>query len=183
MSKKDTNLVADAEHELFQTRMKDVKRLQTDKIETYRNLKDTRPFLDKTQYEEQDLADPLSDEWESSPVNGEEFIFYSQPGLQYKAQKQLRQGKIPVEDHLDLHGMTVREARTEMLQFIHFAQQRHCHCVRLIHGKGYRTENSIPVLKNKINNWLRQHPDVIAFSSAQPRDGGMGAVYILIRTN
>jgi len=182
MSKKKFNHVSEAEHELFQTQMRDVRRLQTDKTETYRDLKNTRPFRDKTNYEHQELDDPLSDEWGSSQVKGGEFIFYSQPGLQYKTQKQLRQGKIPVDEHLDLHGMTTREAREELLYFINFSQQKHYHCIRLIHGKGYRAENGLPVLKNKINNWLRQHPDIIAFSSAQPRDGGTGAVYILLKT-
>jgi DNA-nicking Smr family endonuclease len=182
MSEKDISKVTNTEHDLFQAEMKDVRRLQVDKIEAYRNLKKIRPFKDNTIYKNQDMADPLSDEWETKHVKGEEFIFYSQSGLQYKTQKQLRQGRIPVDDHLDLHGMTIREAREELLQFINFAQQRHCHCIRLVHGKGYRAENRLPILKNKINNWLRQHPDVIAFSSAQPRDGGAGAVYILIKT-
>lgn len=182
MSKKDHNQITDAEYELFQTHMKDVKRLHTDKIETFRDLKNTRPFYDKSREEQQELPDPLSDEWASSQVKGEEFIFYSQSGLQYKTQKHLRQGKIPVDDHLDLHGMRIREAREDLLQFIRFAQKRHSRCILLVHGKGYRAENGIPILKNKVNNWLRQHPDVIAFSSAQPRDGGTGAVYILIKT-
>ncbi len=182
MSKKDNNKITDAERKLFQAHMKDVKPLQTDKIEVFRDLKNTRPFYDKSSDEQQDLPDPLSDEWESSLVKGEEFIFYSQPGLQYKTQKQLRQGKIPVDDHLDLHGLRIEESREDLLQFISFAQKNHSRCILLVHGKGYRAENGIPILKNKVNNWLRQHPDVIAFSSAQPRDGGTGAVYILIKT-
>ena len=180
--KKTGKTITDAEHELFQTQMKDVKPLQVDRIEIYRDLENTRPYRDKTQYEQSEVSDTLSDVRETAQVSGEEFIFYSQNGLQYKTQKQLRQGKIPVDDHLDLHGLSIRESREELLEFINFAQKTHCRCIRLVHGKGYRAENGIPVLKNKINNWLRQHPDVIAFSSAQPRDGGTGAVYILIKT-
>ena len=115
-------------------------------------------------------------------VSGEEFIFYAHAGLQLKTQKKLRQGKVPIEDHLDLHGLNIDEARNTLLEFIDFAQKQQIRCVLLVHGKGYRAEAQHPVLKNKVNNWLRQHPGILGFSSAQPKDGGTGAVYILIKT-
>jgi len=52
--------------------------------------------------------------------------------------------------------------------------------VHIIHGKGYRSENSHPVLKNNLNQWLRQHRDVQAFCSASAKDGGAGAVLVLL---
>ena len=54
-------------------------------------------------------------------------------------------------------------------------------CAHIIHGKGYRSGERQPVLKRKVNYWLRLRPDVLAFCSATPRDGGTGAVYVLLR--
>jgi len=54
--------------------------------------------------------------------------------------------------------------------------------VRIIHGKGYGSREQAPVLKNSLNSWLRQHPDVLAFSSTRPEHGGTGAVHVLLRS-
>jgi DNA-nicking Smr family endonuclease len=53
--------------------------------------------------------------------------------------------------------------------------------VRIIHGKGNRSNHKGPVIKTKINNWLRQHERILAFHSARPVDGGTGAIYVLLR--
>ncbi|MDX2504332.1 MAG: Smr/MutS family protein [Gammaproteobacteria bacterium] len=166
----------------FRKEMKGVKPIQNDHIDLYAHPDNTRPFKDKNQYDEDEFQAPISDEREYPEVTGEEFIFFSRPGLQLKTQKQLRQGKVIIDDYLDLHGLTIDEARAMLLEFIDFARKQQIRCIRLVHGKGYRAQTNKPVLKNKVNSWLRQHPDVLAFSSAQPRDGGTGAVYILIRS-
>ena len=54
-------------------------------------------------------------------------------------------------------------------------------CVRIIHGKGSRSEEGQPVLKHKVNYWLRCRDEVLAFTSATGRDGGTGALYVLLR--
>ena len=54
-------------------------------------------------------------------------------------------------------------------------------CVRIVHGKGLSSEGKLPVLKVKVNSWLRQKDDVLAFCSARPQDGGTGAVYVLLK--
>lgn len=180
MSKKQQTKVSQSK--LFQESLKGVKPIKNDRIDLYAHPKNTRPFKDKTDYTEDNIRHTLSDQQETRSVSGEEFIFFAHTGLQLKTQKQLRQGKISIDDHLDLHGLSINEARELLLEFIDFAQQQKIRCVLLIHGKGYRADSDQPVLKNKINNWLRQHPAILAFSSAQPRDGGNGAVYILIKT-
>jgi DNA-nicking Smr family endonuclease len=81
-----------------------------------------------------------------------------------------------------MHGMTAAIARQELVQFISACRDQHIRCVRVIHGKGYRSDGQAPILKNRINNWLRQHHDVLAFSSTPQKDGGSGAVYILLRS-
>lgn len=167
---------------IFQEAIKGVKPMKNDRIDLYANPQNTQPYRDKNNYTDQKTNLAISDQQEAQFVDGEEFIFFAHSGLQLKTQKKLRQGKIPIDDHLDLHGLNINEARDILLEFIDFAQKQQIRCVLLVHGKGYRTESKHPVLKNKVNSWLRQHPGILGFSSAQPKDGGTGAVYILIKT-
>jgi DNA-nicking Smr family endonuclease len=53
--------------------------------------------------------------------------------------------------------------------------------VRIVHGKGLRSSQKGPVLKNKVAGWLQQRDEVLAYASARPADGGTGAVYVLLR--
>jgi DNA-nicking Smr family endonuclease len=178
MTKKQT----DDDFSSFQAAIKGVKPINNDRIDLYAHPENTRPFRDKNHYHDESEPTHLSDEWESPEVSGEEFLFFARPGLQFKAQKQLRQGKLIIDDHLDLHGLTITEARETLLEFILFAQKQQIRCIRLVHGKGYRASSEKPVLKNKVNSWLRQHPDILAFSSAQAKDGGTGAMYIILKS-
>lgn len=93
----------------------------------------------------------------------------------------MRRGHYGLDADLDLHGLTSAEARREMLKFLHYCEQDGCRCVRIIHGKGYRSENNLPVLKNDLNIWLRQRQEVQAFCSAAQKEGGTGAVIVLLR--
>ena len=117
-------------------------------------------------------------------VNGlqaEDTLSYTAPGLQKNVLKKMRRGHYGLDAELDLHGLTSVEAKRELSRFLHFCEQDGCRCVRIIHGKGYRSENNLPVLKNDINIWLRQHQEVQAFCSAAQKDGGAGAVFVLLR--
>ncbi|MDT8407876.1 MAG: Smr/MutS family protein, partial [Methylococcales bacterium] len=87
----------------------------------------------------------------------------------------------PLEAELDLHGLTAQQAQLTLQDFLRYALQRGKRCVRIVHGKGYRSPDAAPVLKNQVNSWLRQYAAVLAFTSAAPRDGGTGAVWVLLR--
>lgn len=102
-------------------------------------------------------------------------------GVQKRVLRHLRAGKFGVDVELDLHGLTVDEAKRRLGGFLQTCLADGCRCVHLIHGKGYRSEGDYPILKNRINLWLRQHPDVLAFCTARPMEGGTGAVYVLLR--
>jgi len=106
---------------------------------------------------------------------------YATPGLQRRVLKQLRAGKFGVEVEMDLHGLTVDEAKRRLSVFLGTCLADGIRYIHLIHGKGYRSEGGYPILKNRINLWLRQHPDVLAFCTAKPAEGGTGAVYVLLR--
>ena len=107
---------------------------------------------------------------------------YHRPGLQNSVLRKLRRGQFPVQDELDLHGMTVREAGARLGDFLAHARGRRLSCVRIIHGKGLSSPGKSPVLKPQVARWLRAHEGVLAFTSARSEDGGSGAMYVLLRS-
>lgn len=96
--------------------------------------------------------------------------------------RQLRQGKIAIQEEIDLHGLRSNEARAALREFISYSIGKGFKCVRVVHGKGLGSGPSGPVLKHGVNNWLRNWDEVLAFSSAPARFGGTGAVYVLLRS-
>lgn len=106
---------------------------------------------------------------------------FVRPGLQHKHLRKLRRGRLAIEAEADLHGMRAREADRALHEFLDECRRRRLRCVRVIHGKGRGSHAGQAVLKWEVDRWLRQHDAVMAFCSAQPRDGGTGAVYVLLR--
>lgn len=113
--------------------------------------------------------------------SGEELLF-RRDGVPRRVMTRLRRGRIPVRDHLDLHGMNRRTAGRLLAEFLQEAGALGHDCVRIVHGKGLRSGNQGPVLKQQLNHWLRRREEVLAFCSALPRDGGTGAVYVLLKS-
>ena len=111
---------------------------------------------------------------------GEELLF-RRPGISERVFKRLRRGGFSIQDELDLHGMTVAEARHALKDFVSECADSNRGCVRIIHGKGLGSGRRGPVLKAHVNGWLRHWDHVLAFATAKPRDGGSGAVYVLIK--
>jgi DNA-nicking Smr family endonuclease len=96
--------------------------------------------------------------------------------------RKLRRGQYRVQAELDLHGLTVPEAKEELRAFLADALEHHIRCVRVIHGKGLRSGHRGPVLKGVVSNVLRRVGPVLAYVSARHVDGGTGAVYVLLAT-
>jgi len=94
--------------------------------------------------------------------------------------EKLRLGNNPIEHTLDLHGMTVDHARNALLRFLGECEAAGIRHVIIVHGKGFRSKDK-PVIKSMVNRWLRATKTVLAFHSAQPKDGGTGAVYVLLK--
>ncbi|MBT4521805.1 MAG: DNA endonuclease SmrA [Halieaceae bacterium] len=108
---------------------------------------------------------------------------FKRPGIQNGVYRKLRQGRYEVEAGLDMHRMSVEVARHELFAFVQEAQLLGLRTLILIHGKGESApgREQASILKGCTNHWLRQLEVVQAFHSAQPRHGGTGAVYILLR--
>jgi DNA-nicking Smr family endonuclease len=108
-------------------------------------------------------------------------LSFHRAGVRVQVMRRLRRGLYPTEDELDLHGLTQTAARDSLADFIARSRDSGRRCVRIIHGKGYRSGARGPVLKTAVDLWLRRHTDVMAFTSARAIDGGTGAVYVLLR--
>ena len=93
----------------------------------------------------------------------------------------LQRGAWHVGAELDLHGLRADEAKLAIVRFLAHAQDRGLRCVRIIHGKGLRSKGDGPVLKQRLDGWLRRRDDVLAFCSAKREHGGTGAAYVLLK--
>ncbi|MET0067897.1 MAG: Smr/MutS family protein [Candidatus Thiodiazotropha sp.] len=155
----------------------DVEPLKNKRAAPFRRRLPPRPLhlgLDDDDDLDQDL-------YSDQEIETGEELWFARPGVQNRLMQDLRRGYLEIGAELDLHGLTVRYAREELKRFIQECQRRQIRCVRIIHGKGYGSEDRQPVLKQKLNLWLRQREDVLAFTSATRRDGGTGAAYVLFR--
>ena len=117
----------------------------------------------------------------ATAADGGAALSFHRAGVRVQVMRRLRRGLYPTEDELDLHGMTQTAARDSLADFIARSRDSGRRCVRIIHGKGYRSGARGPVLKTAVDLWLRRLTDVMAFTSARAIDGGTGAVYVLLR--
>ena len=88
-----------------------------------------------------------------------------------------------MQAELDLHGLTLAEAKPRLADFIDYNASQGKYCVRIVHGKGLGSGERGPVLKNAVNRWLRKWDSVLAFVSTTQVDGGTGAVYVLLQNS
>ena len=103
-------------------------------------------------------------------------------GLSRMTLRKLRRETWPIQDSLDLHGNTTNAARKLLQEFLHEATQNNLRCVLVIHGKGLNSRGGEAVLRKLTRHWLTQHRQVMGFCDAQPRNGGSGAVLVLLKT-
>lgn len=136
-------------------------------------LRDNREVLN------QSLSD--HDAWEAGYETGDELVFL-RPGLATGTLRKLRRGHWLIQRELDLHGLTVAEARPALVSFLNECLADAARCVRIIHGKGLGSKNREPVLKRKVAGWLMQRDEILAFCQARRTEGGGGAVMVLLKS-
>ncbi len=105
------------------------------------------------------------------------------PGVDRRTAERLRRGQFAVDARLDLHGHTQEEAHRALVAFIEAAWQRRARCVLVITGKGRGGEGA-GVLRAALPRWLNAEPvraRILAFAPSQAKDGGAGALYVLLR--
>ena len=165
--------------DFFRSMMTDVKPLAVEE-RIQREKPNISPHR-RTQTREEQIESSFVEFAHAPDVAAEESLFFARSGLQHRLLKQLKRGDIPVEASLDLHGQFIEEAGKSLTLFLEEAQSFGCRCVIVIHGKGTRSAEGRPVLKTQVNHWLRESPAVLAFSSTQPKHGGAGSVYVLLK--
>jgi len=124
------------------------------------------------------LAGALS--WDQSIETGED-PSYLRTGLARDVLRKLRRGHWVVQNVVDLHGLNRQEARSSLAEFLGGCLKRRLRCVRVIHGKGLRSPGREPVLKGKVQRWLAQRDEVLAFCEAPKNQGGSGALLVLLK--
>jgi DNA-nicking Smr family endonuclease len=166
--------------DLFRSSIGPVKPLRYDRVPAARE-----PPAPVARFRWQDdrrvMQDLLAEPGDAADLETGEELIFARPGLQHRLLRRLRRGQFVTEAECDLHGMTVPVARQALTEFLRCCSLQHRYCVRIIHGKGHGSRQRIPVLKHKVNVWLRQREEVLAFCSARAVDGGTGAVYVLLR--
>ena len=181
---KSDDKISEEDLQFFRNEVSDVRPLVSEKrVETVKNQPSPRPQHNQHGHYFEELSEQeiMSDPVDLQDAIVEDVLSFARAGIQQKVQKKLRRGEFPIEDELDLHGYTVIEAKIAIQDFISECKRRHIRYMRIIHGKGYRSEQKIPILKTHVAYWLPQHKDVMAFSSALPNDGGTGALYVILK--
>lgn len=174
--------LSDEDKALFREQMRSVKPLKksVDKIQEKKTPAPPKKIhrnepLFRKQEKEYFLSDFISETVQSHSV-----LSYAQPSLPNKRFKALRHGQIPWEARLDLHGLQAEKAKEALCHFISTRAEQNKRCLLIIHGKGGQ-EGAAPIIKNLVNRWLPQMDEVLAFHSALAKDGGHGAVYVLLK--
>lgn len=113
-------------------------------------------------------------------VEPREVLEWKKDGVQREVFQRLKTGRYPIEGSLDLHRLSVKEARSAVHKFFRLADAKRWRTVLIAHGRG--EQSATPArLKSYVVHWLRQMPQVIAYSSADRRHGGTGAVLVLLK--
>jgi DNA-nicking Smr family endonuclease len=116
------------------------------------------------------------------------------PGLDKRSALRLRRGQTEIDGRIDLHGMTQAEARSALSGFVTSGYRQDRRCLLVITGKGRRPRDDTDrawsdshepgVIRRMVPRWLEEAPlvgCVLAYSPAQPRHGGSGALYVLLK--
>ena len=142
----------------------------------------SRPELSPEEETAAVLRESLSDLFDVEGMLDEDpALSYTRDGVGSDVVKKLRKRHWPIQDELDLHGLTRDGARDALTDFLHRANRRGVRCVRIIHGIGYGSPRGEPVLRGVVHSWLVQKNEVIAFCAAGRSDGGHGALIALLR--
>ncbi len=176
----DKESPADDDIALFRDAVKGVRRLAADDRVVLRELRRATPEQSRRAYEEM-IEEMSRGGFDYADLEyGDEAVF-QRPTVKRTTMRRLRRGQIAVQAELDLHGLSLAEAKCELKEFIERCAVRGLTCVRVIHGKGHGSPGRTPVLKPNVAAWLARWNVVLAFCSARPADGGTGALYVLLR--
>jgi DNA-nicking Smr family endonuclease len=172
---------AKAEKTLFQRAVGPVKPLPSrPRVELNGTPAPPKAFQQKLD-DDRVLHESLSDDFDvSTLLDTDNELSYRRSGIGTDVTQKLRKGHWSLQGQIDLHGLRSDEAREALGQFIRDAYKRGWRCVRVVHGKGLGSPGKTPVLKSKVQRWLVQKNEVLAFVQAKASEGGAGALVVLL---
>lgn len=166
--------------ELFRQSVGDVVPIKQDRVQDH--IPRPRAVPAKTRADERAVMDALAlGDFEPEEVEAGDEILFRRHGVQDRVFRKLQRGQFSIDAELDLHGLKIDAARDALSQFLSRIRTTRQRCVRIIHGKGRGSPDGKPVLKIRLQGWLQQRDEVLAYCSARSKDGGTGAVYVLIK--
>ncbi|MFI5444329.1 Smr/MutS family protein [Polaromonas sp. UC242_47] len=131
--------------------------------------------------EEAVMREALSDGFDAETLlDTDEALSFRRPGMGPDVVRKLRRGNWSIQRQIDLHGLRREDARDTLSLFIREAHKAGLRCVRVVHGKGLGSPGKTPVLKGRVQSWLIQKTEVLAFVQARPAEGGAGALVVLL---
>jgi len=172
--------LSEDEAELFRASIDGIKPIRRDTVDPAIARPSPRARF-RAKDEKAVLEESLNGSIDESEMNAGDYLRFQRSSVNPRTFRRLARGSFSIQAESDLHGLTAAEAREVLSEFIEDSIRRGFRCVRIIHGKGMRSGERGPVLKRRIDSWLRQWDGVLAFSSARQVDGGTGAVYVLLR--
>jgi len=171
-----------ATRNLFQAAMGKVQLLQAPEVADLRLPPPAPALLQHELDAAAALQESLSDEVDvTTLLDTDEHLSFRRPGVGLDVVQKLRKGKWSIQRQFDLHGLRSDEAREALGSFIRESHKQGIRCVRVVHGKGLGSPGKAPVLKEKVQRWLVQKAEVVAFVQAQPSQGGAGALVVLLQ--
>ena len=176
---------ARAEKELFSRAVGPVRALPTKHLPGHRAfLPSVPPAPIAVQQQLDEMAvmrEALSDGFDvETLLDTDEALSFRRPGMGPDVVRKLRRGHWSIHGQIDLHGLRREDAREALSLFIKDAHKVGWRCVRVVHGKGLGSPGKTPVLKARVQSWLVQKQEVIAFVQARPAEGGAGALVVLL---
>lgn len=148
------------------------------------NIRPAHPPPDDESVVMNHLRDLIRGAIEMDITFSDEYMEGAVDGVSRKIIKRLKNGRIPVQDYIDLHGLTRQMAEDAVRDFLMASHKRGYRCVLIVHGRGLNSPAHLPVLKEMLPKWLSQgsvRKIVLAFATSRPYDGGTGATYVLLR--
>jgi len=176
---------AKAEKELFSRAIGPVKALSAKHLPGHRARPQRIPPAPIPAQKQRDelavMREAISDDFDvESLLDTDEALSFRRPGMGLDVVRKLRRGNWSIQRQLDLHGFRREDAREALAAFIREANKAGLRCVRVVHGKGLGSPGKTPVLKGKVQGWLIQKQEVLAFVQARPAEGGAGALVVLL---
>jgi DNA-nicking Smr family endonuclease len=175
------NTVTDKDNDEFRRAFSDAKPLKVeDRVPEAKPKPEPRARFSRAD-EREVLQESLQDDIDTIEHGYGAALRFHRPSVGKRTMRKLARGGYSVQAEIDLHGMTLAEAKPRLADFIDYCAMQGHLCVRVVHGKGLGSGHRGPVLKNAVNRWLRRWDTVLAFISTRQVHGGTGAVYVLLQ--